>query len=94
MLERLTSFVAEFTPHALRTRVDPAAWLSDFAAEFYLLDVPDAHGPTDQTYRMIEASDCATFAAEVDQRPSLYTDILFLPKNLPNVDSLLEVMGS
>lgn len=90
LAERLTTTLMEFTPAALSTRTNPAVWLERFG-DYHMLDVPTFNTleADRKPCSMIDPSQAASFVASVDQRPAKYTDILLLPKAIPNAEALL-----
>jgi len=89
---RFCTLIAEFVPHAVVTRVEPAAWLAGLCQEFHVLDVGEQdfyRGPVHPLPR-IEIGQAETFVQTVDEKPSRHTDLLLIPKKLPNAEGLLD----
>lgn len=89
---RCCTLIAEFVPHAVVTRVDPATWLAGVCQEFHVLDVGEQdfyHGPARPLAR-IGPDGVEAFVQQVDVKPSRYADLLLVPKKLPNAARLLD----
>jgi hypothetical protein len=83
---RCVSYIVEFTPWALRTRIEPIDFLSMIGTETYLFNLPEHNRPI----RAIKTDEYAEFVSEVDGYIGRWTDILVIPKKLPGVESLRE----
>lgn len=84
---RHTTAIFEFTPHALRSRMEPIDFLKLLGAEGRLLDLPQEEN---LPFREIRPNEYADFVLEIDQRQGMYTDILVVANKLPGAESLCE----
>ena len=97
--EKFTTFIMEFTPWALASRVDPARFLADICKEGYVLDLYQLKSSPPAEEAMLEggcpigALDCEQFVSDVASRPEMWTDLLVIPEKLPGATELLERLG-
>jgi FkbM family methyltransferase len=86
--DRFVQGVIEFTPTALENRIQPGKLLARILATHHVLDgvARDAHG----RFRALTQEDIARFVSEVRERDCEYTDLVFIPRNLPAVETLLQ----
>ena len=86
-----STMILEFTPHALQSRVDPAAWMRGLAATHRLFDLAMHEFTLGPVRGLLEvgADAAEVFAADVDSRPGRYTDLLAIPHVTIALDALL-----
>lgn len=80
--------IMEFTPGALQSRVDPAAWLHGFSDSFLLFDLDQMEPPTKRRVAAIDPADMRPFLDAVSQRPYQWSDVLLVPRTLPGAAGL------
>jgi FkbM family methyltransferase len=86
LADTLVAAVVEFTPHALMTRVDPAAWLAGLAPGYRLLDIGEHGGPA----REIRPGEIEAYTAGLGAQG--WSDVVLLPEALPAVETLIATL--
>ncbi len=90
MATRLTTFLAEFTPWALETRVNPAEWLRSLLADNHVLDTNIHTNLAFGSAAGITADRAAQFVETIAGSEHKYTDLAVIPKRLPESAALVE----
>lgn len=92
LAQRHVVAITEFTPDAIRSRVDPGRWLSGLAEHFHILDAGNVDMVIGSTHRMpvLETGAAQAFLERVEATPGHHTDLALIPRTLPKVASLLE----
>lgn len=91
--DRLIVMVIEFTPWALETRVPPARFLDELADGSHLLDLGmlfSGHGGLPPKVLLPESH--REFPAEVMRRKGCWTDLLVVPRRLPDAQALVDAV--
>lgn len=88
MKERFVTILTEFTPHAMRSRVNPAEWLAALSPDFFIFDAHNVH-PTSNLYHRMPEVRLEGFVERVDANDTKHTDLLLVPKKLPGVEDLV-----
>ena len=90
--ERCIVSIWEFQPGFLSSRIRPEYFLAFISKDSYLLDIGQEHvNRTEAT--LIDADRFSEFVDRIFSREDAWTDILVVPRKLPNVGNLLEKFG-
>lgn len=91
---RTVTAIVEFTPHALATRTDPAAWLLQLGQTHLVLDTKssDAWQSVGNAMTPVDLAQSDAFVEDVRGRPGAYTDLLLVPFHLPWRSALLDML--
>jgi len=84
--ERLVTFVIEFTPHALRSDVEPHELLAALCQTSFVIDLDIMR---DKRPKLIDPSQCREFAQQIADTPAGWTDLLVIPRDLPDAETLV-----
>ena len=82
--DRLMAGFIEFTPHAIMNRVDPVAWLCSFMQEHLVFEF----SPYKPVIHEIDRNSAQAYVEHVTLRPANWTDVILLPKALPQLDAI------
>jgi FkbM family methyltransferase len=93
MTEGMTAGITEYTPWALASRIDPLTFLEKLVSTHLVLNLGCDHRPDIDPLLSIEAIGLSNFSKAIDDSPSRWTDLLFIPRNLPGLAELLGSYG-